>query len=584
MDDRERDRAIVRRRSGLLLREVGVETLAYDAETHEVHVLEAPAAAVFALCDGRRTVADLVRDCRVDGSPVPAEAIELVLAELREAGLLEPGDPPTGLDRRAMLRRLAGGAAVTFGLPLVTSVVAPTPAAAASLAGPVGGGGGGGAGGGGPINAAPVAGDQHVTTPAGSSLVVTLGATDTDGDTLTYRVVTGPSSGTLTGTAPVLTYTPDNGFEGTDTFTFVANDGTVDSAPGTVTIAVTHVNVAPTASIGASTTSGNAPLFVSFTGAGSTDPEGPIASYAWDFGDGGSGSGKTVTHTYAGGTYVAQLTVTDADGATGTTTKTITVHGTTTFSTAGQTGTFTVPPGVTAVTISARGGGGGGGGFTGGSGGSGGRVAISNYAVTPGQVLTTFVGGGGGGGAGQSGRGGGSTSVSTNGSTIIVAGGGGGGGAGTLTGTLGGNGGSGGQSGGAGGNGTSGGAVLGNFGSGGRGGANGTGGLPGGGGLSGASGSAGGNGDGGSGGPVGAAAGGVGSAGTGTGGKGAGGSGGGGYGGGGGGGSNGSSGGGGAGGSRGPAGATFSTAGGSGGSSNGNNPTAGGNGSVTFTY
>ncbi|SRR5579884_352791 len=75
-------------------------------------------------------------------------------------------------------------------------------------------------------------------------------------------------------------------------------------------------NQPPAAVLSASPTSGTAPLAVSFDGSGSSDPDGTIASYAWNFGDGGTGSGATISHTYAApGTYTAKLTVTDNAGA-----------------------------------------------------------------------------------------------------------------------------------------------------------------------------------------------------------------------------------------------------------------------------
>jgi PKD repeat protein len=67
-------------------------------------------------------------------------------------------------------------------------------------------------------------------------------------------------------------------------------------------------------------------LSCSFDGSGSSDPEGPVAGYAWNFGDGTAGSGVQPAHTYAAaGTYTVTLTVTDADGATNQVTRQVTV-------------------------------------------------------------------------------------------------------------------------------------------------------------------------------------------------------------------------------------------------------------------
>ncbi|MTD12757.1 PKD domain-containing protein [Nakamurella sp. YIM 132087] len=84
----------------------------------------------------------------------------------------------------------------------------------------------------------------------------------------------------------------------------------------------TAPNVAPTASF----TSGTNFLAASFDASASADPDGSIASYAWNFGDNTTGTGATVSHSYtAAGTYTVTLTVTDNNGATGTTTGTVTV-------------------------------------------------------------------------------------------------------------------------------------------------------------------------------------------------------------------------------------------------------------------
>jgi PKD repeat protein len=73
--------------------------------------------------------------------------------------------------------------------------------------------------------------------------------------------------------------------------------------------------------------SGDAGSPVSFSSAGSMDPDGIIVSYSWDFGDGTPPSGRPNTrHVYStDGSYTAMLTVTDNEGATGTDTATVTI-------------------------------------------------------------------------------------------------------------------------------------------------------------------------------------------------------------------------------------------------------------------
>jgi PKD repeat protein len=77
-------------------------------------------------------------------------------------------------------------------------------------------------------------------------------------------------------------------------------------------------NLAPVAVASANPENGNAPLFVQFSSDGSYDPDGTITTYAWDFGDGNSSDEANPSHTYAdAGTYIAVLTVTDDQGASG---------------------------------------------------------------------------------------------------------------------------------------------------------------------------------------------------------------------------------------------------------------------------
>ncbi len=75
----------------------------------------------------------------------------------------------------------------------------------------------------------------------------------------------------------------------------------------------------------ASFTSSCGQLSCAFDGSASSDPDGSIASYQWDFGDGASGTGVTARHTFAaGGSYPVTLTVTDDHGLTGTVAHTVT--------------------------------------------------------------------------------------------------------------------------------------------------------------------------------------------------------------------------------------------------------------------
>jgi len=107
--------------------------------------------------------------------------------------------------------------------------------------------------------------------------------------------------------------------------TVIDNDGAMDSDSETITVS-TPANLPPAASFTASPTSGPATLSVNFSAVGSSDSDGTIVSYSWNFGDGGTGSGFTSFHSYTSvGTYVAVLTVTDDKGATDFATRTITV-------------------------------------------------------------------------------------------------------------------------------------------------------------------------------------------------------------------------------------------------------------------
>ncbi len=98
-----------------------------------------------------------------------------------------------------------------------------------------------------------------------------------DGNPLTYSVVVGPGHGSLSGTAPNVTYTPSANYNGADSFTFKVNDGTVDSAPATVSISVTPVNDSPVADAQALSTAEDTPLGILLSG---SDVENSPLSFA----------------------------------------------------------------------------------------------------------------------------------------------------------------------------------------------------------------------------------------------------------------------------------------------------------------
>ena len=108
---------------------------------------------------------------------------------------------------------------------------------------------------------------------------------------------------------------------------FVGNNFTLNLPGQSITLLVlpsASTNQAPAAVIAAAPTSGTVPLTVSFNGGSSSDPDGSIVSYLWNFGDGTTATGTTTSHTYSSaGSYVARLTVTDNQGASSSTTVTL---------------------------------------------------------------------------------------------------------------------------------------------------------------------------------------------------------------------------------------------------------------------
>ncbi len=106
-----------------------------------------------------------------------------------------------------------------------------------------------------------------------------------------------------------------------------------DEATGEITKSITiqeanPTNQPPVAEFTFTPSTGEAPLTVDFDASVSHDPDGTITSYSWDFGDGGTGSGETISYTFnTPGTYSLSMVVTDNDGATDVTYNTIVVQG-----------------------------------------------------------------------------------------------------------------------------------------------------------------------------------------------------------------------------------------------------------------
>lgn len=115
-------------------------------------------------------------------------------------------------------------------------------------------------------NSAPVANAQSVSVNEDGSVLITLTGTDADADPLTFSIDAGAAHGSLVGTLPNLTYTPDANYHGPDAFTFRVSDGT-HSSTAVISITVQSVNDAPVAAGASFVTNEDAPLGITLGGA-----------------------------------------------------------------------------------------------------------------------------------------------------------------------------------------------------------------------------------------------------------------------------------------------------------------------------
>ena len=165
-----------------------------------------------------------------------------------------------------------------------------------------------------PENALPNASFNAVPTTGAAPLSVVFNATasnDSDGSIASFLWDFGDGDTATTAIANH-TYTSQGAY--IVTLTVTDNEGATDTA--TTAILVTALgNQVPVASFTADPTAGFPTLNVDFDASASTDPDGSIVAYLWDFGDGGTGNGQTVSHAYtSSGTYIAVLTVIDDNG------------------------------------------------------------------------------------------------------------------------------------------------------------------------------------------------------------------------------------------------------------------------------
>lgn len=145
------------------------------------------------------------------------------------------------------------------------------------------------------------------------------GSSDPDGSIAQYQWDFGDGSSATGATPQQHTYAAGGTFD--VSLTVTDDRGATNTA--TRAVVIVAPNASPTAALAASAEG----LTVTVDGSASSDPDGSISSFAWDFGDGAQATGSTpAAHTYAAaGSYVITLTVTDNDGATDSVSRSVTV-------------------------------------------------------------------------------------------------------------------------------------------------------------------------------------------------------------------------------------------------------------------
>ena len=110
------------------------------------------------------------------------------------------------------------------------------------------------------VNNPPEVAGASVSGNEDEQLQITLNGSDLDNDSLIYNLVQQPQNGTLSGSAPDLTYTPNANYSGADSFTFNAQDDYFVSETVEITISLSAVNDAPIVNDGVFSTTENQSL------------------------------------------------------------------------------------------------------------------------------------------------------------------------------------------------------------------------------------------------------------------------------------------------------------------------------------
>lgn len=128
-----------RRVDGLLFERIDRELIVLNPARGEGHALNEAAAALFELCDGKTSrVAMATALAQQFSLPEDPDIVELALSELRDAGLAtEDGAPPSGVNRRSVIRKLGLSVMAAAALPLIETMVV-RPAHAQGSVGPQG--------------------------------------------------------------------------------------------------------------------------------------------------------------------------------------------------------------------------------------------------------------------------------------------------------------------------------------------------------------------------------------------------------------------------------------------------------------